>query len=144
MIDPSQPYTQVIEEAEQQGRAVPTVKALHAVGDDRIRCFTPTVAANGSNPGVRAVLRDHQADGLGSTRLLADETGAVTDKTTFEAFGEIDAAASQQTSDNSFPYTGEQLDPNTGLVYPRTRYMNPANGRFTQHDAFAGLGGAIP
>jgi RHS repeat-associated protein len=71
--------------------------------------------------------------------LLTDEAGAVTDKTTFEAFGEIDTAASLQTSDNSFLYTGEQLDPNTGFVYLRARYLNPGSGRFTQQDAFAGL-----
>ncbi len=139
LIDPNQPYAQVIEEAEQVGSGALSVKALYAVGDDRIRRYTPAVAANGSNPGVPAGLRYYHADGLGSTRLLTDEAGAVTDRTTFEAFGEIDAAASQQTSDNAFLYTGEQLDPNSGFYYLRARYMNPVSGRFTQQDSFAGF-----
>ena len=106
---PNTAYAQVIEEVEQQGSGALSVKALYAVGDDRVRRYTPAVAGSGGNPGVPAGLRYYHADGLGSTRLLTDETGGVTDKTTFEAFGEIDAVASQQTSDNAFLYTGEQL-----------------------------------
>ncbi len=140
LIDPNQPYAQVIEEVERQGTGALTVKALYAVGDDRIRRYTPAIAAGGGNPGVPAGLRYYHADGLGSTRLLTDETGAVTDQdTTFEAFGELDAAASAQTSDNAFLYTGEQLDPNSGFYYLRARYMNPGNGRFTQQDTWSGF-----
>jgi RHS repeat-associated protein len=140
LIDPNQPYAQIIEEAEQIGTTAPTLKALYAVGDDRIRRYTPAVAGSGGNPGVSAGLRYYHADGLGSTRLLTDDTGAVTDHTTLEAFGEIDTAASLQTSDNSFLYTGEQLDPNSGLYYLRARYMDPGFGRFTQQDAWTGNG----
>jgi RHS repeat-associated protein len=141
LIDPNQPYAQVIEEAERQGTGALTVKALYAVGDDRIRRYTPAVAAGGGNPGVPAGLRYYHADGLGSTRLLTDETAAITDRTTFEAFGELDAAASAQTSDNAFLYTGEQLDPNSGFYYLRARYINPSTGRFTQQDGFLGFEG---
>jgi len=41
-------------------------------------------------------------------------------------------------SDNDFRYTGEQVDLNSGFYYLRARYMNPANGRFTQQDDFEG------
>jgi RHS repeat-associated protein len=138
LIDPNQPYAQVIEEVERQGTSALTVKALYAVGDDRIRRYTPAVAAGGGNPGAPAGLRYYHADGLGSTRLLTDETGAVTDRTTFEAFGELDTAASAQTSDNAFLYTGEQLDPNSGFYYLRARYLDPHAGRFTAMDSFIG------
>jgi RHS repeat-associated protein len=139
LIDPNQAYAQVIEEVERQGTGALTVKALYAVGDDRVRRFTPAVAGGGGNPGVPAGLRYYHADGLGSTRLLTNETGSVTDRTTFEAFGEIDAAASSQASGNAFLYTGEQRDPNTGFYYLRARYMDPAGGRFTQQDSFLGV-----
>jgi RHS repeat-associated protein len=139
LIDPNTAYAQVIEEVEQVGSGALSVKALYAVGDDRVRRYTPAVAGSGGNPGVPAGLRYYHADGLGSTRLLSDETGAATDRTTFEAFGEIDAAASMQTSDNSFLYTGEQLDLNTGFYYLRARYMDPRAGRFAQQDAFMGI-----
>ncbi|WP_386066755.1 RHS repeat domain-containing protein [Tahibacter sp. UC22_41] len=81
-------------------------------------------------------MRYYHADGLGSTRLLTDDTAAITDHLTYEAFGELDAAASAQTSDNAFMYTGEQFDPNAGFYYLRARYMNPGYGRFTQQDSF--------
>jgi len=138
LIDPNTAYAQVIEEAEQVGSGALSVKALYAVGDDRIRRYTPAVAGSGGNPGVPAGLRYYHADGLGSTRLLSDETGSVTDRTTFEAFGEIDAAASQQTTANTFLYTGEQMDPNSGFVYLRARYMDPRAGRFTTMDSWLG------
>ncbi len=62
--------------------------------------------------GFRRDCATYYADGLGSIRLLTNETGSVTDRTTFEAFGEIDAAASSQASGNAFLYTGEQRDLN--------------------------------
>ncbi len=52
LIDPNQPYAQVIEEVERQGTGALTVKALYAVGDDRVRRFTPAIAGGGGNPGV--------------------------------------------------------------------------------------------
>jgi RHS repeat-associated protein len=140
LIDPNQPYAQVIEEATQSGTTnPPTLTALYAIGDDRIRRFTPAIAGSGSNPGIPAGLRYYHADGLGSTRLLSDDTGAITDHYAYEAFGELDAASSQQASGNAFLYTGEQLDPNSGFYYLRARYMSPASGRFTQQDAFEGI-----
>jgi RHS repeat-associated protein len=141
LIDPNQPYAQVIEEATQSGtNSPPTLTALYAVGDDRIRRFTPAIAGSGSNPGIPAGLRYYHADGLGSTRLLTNDTGALTDHYAYEAFGELDAASSQQASGNAFLYTGEQLDPNSGFYYLRARYMSPASGRFTQQDSFTGFG----
>jgi len=140
LIDPNQPYAQVIEEATQSGTtSPPTLTALYAIGDDRLRRYTPAIAGSGSNPGIPAGLRYYHADGLGSTRLLSDSTGAITDHYAYEAFGELDAASSVQTSDNRFMYTGEQLDPNSGFYYLRARYMDPASGRFTQQDVFTGF-----
>jgi RHS repeat-associated protein len=138
LVDPNHAYAQVIEEAEQQGSGAPTLKALYAVGDDRIRRYTPAVAGSGGGPSIPAGLRYYHADGLGSTRLLTDDTAAITDQLTYEAFGELDAAASVQTSDNAFMYTGEQFDPNAGFYYLRARYMSPHAGRFMQMDSFSG------
>ncbi len=38
-------------------------------------------------------------------------------------------------------YTGEQTDDDTGLVYLRARWYDPATGRFTTRDPFRGLAG---
>ncbi|MDC8014004.1 RHS repeat-associated core domain-containing protein [Tahibacter soli] len=63
----------------------------------------------------------------------------MTDRYYYEAFGELEAAASQVTSDNDFLYTGEQLDPNSEFYYLRARYMDPNAARFTSRDPAAGI-----
>ena len=72
------------------------------------------------------------ADGLGSTRALADETGAVTDTYTYNAFGEL--AASSGTTENTYLFAGQQFDALTGQYYLRARYYQPALGRFLSRD----------
>ncbi|UXI70443.1 RHS repeat-associated core domain-containing protein [Tahibacter amnicola] len=138
LIDPNQAYAQVIEEATQQGTAPATVSALYTFGDDRISQFRPAQVGGGTTPGTAASLRYYHADGLGSTRLLTSEAGTNTDVYGYEAFGELDSAITQQASSNDFLYTGEQMDPNSGIYYLRARYMDPVAGRFTQQDAFSG------
>jgi RHS repeat-associated protein len=133
LVDPNQAYAQVVEEHAQTGSNPKTLAALYTFGDDRISQYRP---ANGTTP---ATVRHYHADGLGSTRLLTDNAGVVTDRYYYEAFGELETAASLIASDNDFLYTGEQLDPNSGFYYLRARYMNPRNGRFTQQDAFEGV-----
>jgi RHS repeat-associated protein len=132
LVDPNQAYAQVAEEHAQSGSAAKTLAALYTFGDDRISQYRP---ANGTTP---ATVRHYHADGLGSTRLLTDNAGVVTDRYYYEAFGELETAASLIASDNDFLYTGEQLDPNSGFYYLRARYMDPGRGRFTQKDEFEG------
>ena len=38
-------------------------------------------------------------------------------------------------------YTGEQNDIDTGLIYLRARWYDPATGRFTSRDPFRGIAG---
>jgi RHS repeat-associated protein len=45
----------------------------------------------------------------------------------------------QVGTDNKFGYTGEALDPGTGLYYLRTRYYDPTLGRFISKDPFPGF-----
>ena len=71
-------------------------------------------------------------DGHGSVRLLADTTGAVTDRYDYDAFGNIISQAG--TTPNLYMYSGEQNDPNLGFYYLRARYLNVANGRFGSLD----------
>lgn len=78
------------------------------------------------------------SDGLGSIRLISDATGAVVGETEYDAFGAVRA-----TTGVSYPfgYTGEQVDPETGFVYLRARYMDPATGRFLSKDPIGIAGG---
>jgi RHS repeat-associated protein len=76
----------------------------------------------------------HQ-DGLGSIRVLTDDTGASVGTQTYDAFG---ATRSQSGTQLGFTYTGEQIDAESGLVYLRARYMDPAQGRFQTRDLLPG------
>lgn len=118
VVDPVARHEQVIEE-HSAARSV-----LYLLGADRIAR---------SDAGTTAYLH---GDGLGSTRLLTTATGTAADRYWYEAFGETESHTG--TSDNAFLFAGEQRDPNLGFYYLRARYMDPASGRFTQMDAYAG------
>ena len=71
------------------------------------------------------------SDGLGDTRLLTDSSGSVVGTQQYDAFG---ATRSQSGTQLPFTYTGEQFDPESGLVYLRARYLDPSTGRFQTPD----------
>jgi RHS repeat-associated protein len=82
----------------------------------------------------------HQ-DGLGSIRLITDDTGAVVGTTEYDAFGAQRATTGVQYR---LGYTGEQLDAETGFVYLRARYYDPGQGRFLTKDPWPGRTGDPP
>ncbi len=86
-----------------------------------------------SRPGEK---RFYLYDGQGSTHVLADTDGQVTDTYLYDAFGNL--LFRTGTTENDFLYTGEQFDANTGFYYLRARYMNPSTGTFTSMDPYAG------
>jgi len=75
-------------------------------------------------------------DGLGSTRLLTDASGAVTDSYDYDAFGNLIARTG--ATENPFLFTGQRYDANTGFYHLRARYYQPETGRFTVVDPYAG------
>lgn len=75
-------------------------------------------------------------DALGSVRMLTDEEGEITLLRSYEPYGEV--LSSQGTGDTSYAFTGEQYDPQTGLVYLRARYYSTASGRFMSRDTWTG------
>jgi RHS repeat-associated protein len=79
----------------------------------------------------------YHADGLGSTRLLTDSSGSVTDAYVYDAYGTL--LSSSGTTTNSYLYTGEQYDKNLGEYYLRARYYSSSQGRFTGRDPFDGM-----
>lgn len=67
-------------------------------------------------------------DGHGNVRLLTDESGTVTDRYHYEAFGAL--IGSEGTTANAHLYCGERFDSTIGQYYLRARTMNPLTGRF--------------
>ena len=85
--------------------------------------------------------RTHSSDGdifvynaHGDTVQLVNNN-AVAASYTYDAFGNLTNTVG--TSDNAFLYCSEYFDQETQTYYLRARYYNPANGRFTQQDAWA-------
>jgi RHS repeat-associated protein len=140
LIDPNQAYAQVLEEwgaatTPAQPFGALEAQALYLHGDDLI-----------SQTRLHAELTSthvYHYDGLGTTRALSDETGAITDRYTYTAFGTVDPAGTSgnnsHATENPYQYTGEQLDEELGWYYLRARYMDPGVGRFVGMDPFRGV-----
>ncbi len=75
-------------------------------------------------------------DGHGSVRILTNEAGRITDRYSYDAYGNL--LGKEGDSKNEFLYTGEQYNSNTGLYYLRARYMNPSTGTFISMDSYPG------
>jgi RHS repeat-associated protein len=121
LVDPNRSYAQVLEE--QNASNIP--KTTYVYGDDLIS----QINAQGTHT--------YAYDGLGSTRVLTDVTGAVQNSYGYEAFGELDYQFGNV--ENHYLFTGEQYDNNVGFYYLRARFYNASNGRFTQLDTFQGM-----
>lgn len=61
---------------------------------------------------------------------------------TYDAFGNLTAQIGE--SDNPFLYCGEYYDAESQTYYLRARYYDPANGRFTQQDAWVFMNAGDP
>jgi RHS repeat-associated protein len=77
------------------------------------------------------VLYYHQGQ-LGSTRLLTDASGAVAATFSYDPYGAI--AAHTGTATTPFGFAGQYTDAESGLIYLRARYYDPATGQFITRD----------
>jgi RHS repeat-associated protein len=120
LVDTNRSLSQVVAEYQPDG----TITASYTYADDLI-----------------SMTRDGQTywyhfDGLGSTRLLTDSTGVVTDTYDYDAFGTLIARTG--TTENSYLFTGQQYDANSGFYHLRARYYQPGTGRFAALDPWDG------
>jgi RHS repeat-associated protein len=76
----------------------------------------------------------YQYDGLGSVVQLTNSAGMPDVSYFYDAWGNSILPAPPT---NSFRFTGQALDPATGLYYLRVRYYDPAIGRFLSTDPLA-------
>ena len=75
-------------------------------------------------------------DGNGNTRYLTATNAAITDTFAYDVFGIPIARTGTNTV--FYQYSGEQYDPNLGLIYLRARYLSASAGRFWTRDSFEG------
>jgi len=120
LVDKNRNYAQVLEEYAPNG----TVNATYIYGNDLI------------SQSRNAIDSFYGYDGLGSTRVLTDELGVVTDTYAYDAYGTL--TASTGTTQNNYLYAGEQFDKGLNQYYLRDRYYGTDIGRFTQRDRFEG------
>ncbi|HVG10277.1 MAG TPA: RHS repeat-associated core domain-containing protein [Thermoanaerobaculia bacterium] len=105
--------------------------AYHVRGNDLLATLRPASGQAGW------VSRFFHADALGSIRALTDESGNVTDRYAFEAFGTL---LSHQGSDpNPYLFAGEPADPASGFSYLRARWLSSSLGLFASSDPLAGM-----
>jgi RHS repeat-associated protein len=83
----------------------------------------------------------YHTDGLRSVRAISDSSGSVVQTYQTDEFGM--PTLTQGTSSQPFGFTGEQRDPEDGLVYLRARMYDRGVGRFMQRDAWPGIS-ALP
>jgi len=74
-------------------------------------------------------------DALGSVRQLVDAEGLVTLAKEYEPYGEVLSSAG--TGVTSYGFTSEWTD-STGLIYLRSRFYSPVEGRFVSRDTWGG------
>ncbi|MBI5360599.1 MAG: RHS repeat-associated core domain-containing protein [Planctomycetes bacterium] len=120
-------------------------------GDNVIAKFNPlaqTITATYNTPFLDenvSMNRNGQTyyymqDGLGSVRqLLNSSTQEPVNSYDYNAWGE--SVNEQELVPNTFKYTGREWDNETGQYNYRSRYYNPANGRFNQKDTIGFDGG---
>jgi len=123
LVDTSGGLSQVVAEYDDTGQ----VGAFYVRGDQLLALGRPGSGAT----------RYFHADGVGSIRLLTDETRTVTDRYAYTAFG----VELEHTGSDPQPYrfAGEPFDPNSGFYYNRARWMDPSAGRFVSMDPFEGF-----
>ncbi|MCF6177305.1 MAG: hypothetical protein L3J71_16235 [Victivallaceae bacterium] len=119
-------YSQVFEESATVGG---DLTKSYTLGDD--------ILTQSTDEGIKHFLYD----GHGSTRLLADNTGTVTDSYTYDAYGIMLGGNPQSTvnqASTDILYSGEQFDNNLQMQYLRARYYNQNTGGFNRLDPFNG------
>lgn len=76
----------------------------------------------------------YQYDGLGSVIGLTDAKGVLQGAYAYDTWGNTLLSVTDVGTRNKYRYTGEALDPGTGLYYLRARYFDPTIGRFLNKD----------
>jgi RHS repeat-associated protein len=121
LVDTNRALPMVLEERTASG----TLLASYVYGNGRI---------SQERNGVPSF---YHVDALGSTRMLTNINGNVTDRYDYDAFGVI--LSRSGSTPNTYLFAGETRDASTGLDYLRARYYQSVSGRFLSTDPFSGI-----
>lgn len=122
LVDDTFAYAQTVQETMTQGGATES---------------TSYVWGNGLIQQSRAgQLNYYHADALGSTKVLTDSSGNVTDAYQYDVFGAV--LNKTGATANNYRYTGEYFDESINLQYNRARWYDANAARFTSMDTFRG------
>ena len=89
--------------------------------------------------GKKSAYTYYTQNAHGDVVNLTDKDGKVTKSYKYDAFGVEKNIDKNDT--NAFRYCGEYYDTESGTIYLRARYYDPAIGRFISRDSFAGKQG---
>jgi len=115
------------------GTGLPVVLVETTGGQDTLYLYGLDLIAQVQSDGSR---RYYHTDGLGSTRVLSNDTGQGVGSVAYDAFGAV--RSQTDGGGNPFTFAGEQSDDELSLIYLRARYYDPTTGRFISRDPFAG------
>jgi RHS repeat-associated protein len=83
----------------------------------------------------------YNLDGLGSVSNLTNSAGTVQETYSYDAWGNALTATGDVGTQNKFRFTGQALDPASGLYFLRARYYDQSSGRLLSKDPFSGFAG---
>lgn len=89
-----------------------------------------------ADQGIDKEKQYYVTDPHGNVVQLTDERGIVTKTYEYDSFG--NEVKPDSKDDNLFRYCGEYFDKETGEIYLRARYYQPAVGRFLTRDTYTG------
>lgn len=123
VIDPEATLSQLLMETDEDGK----VKAYYVYGMGLL--------GREASDGSYAV---YHYDRRGSTTVLTDVYGHVTDRYTYGAYGEL--LTKEGSTDQPFLYNGRDgvMTDSNGLYYMRARYYSPEIKRFMNRDVVSG------
>ena len=129
LIDPNNHtgYAQVLEEYDPQSSTTPDLS--YVLGND--------VISQATGSGTDFLMYD----GHGSTRLLTNSSGNITNRMSYDAYGIMrqNNTTSSAPPATSLLYSGEAFDTDLQQQYLRARYYDQGIGRFNRLDPFEGL-----
>ena len=87
------------------------------------------IESGAASPPATSIFYPH-ADRLGSVMAITNSSGAVTARFAYDAFG----LSNSSSAGYPFRFTGQRLDPESGLMFYKARLYSTVLGRFLQTD----------